>query len=50
MFAGEFFNLKFPSKSKILFILDTNLVNADNIHAISERYDVVVMIDHHTSF
>ena len=50
IFAGDFVPLKFPSKNKILFILDTNLVNAQNISMISEKYDSIFIIDHHTSF
>ena len=50
IFSGEFVPLKFPSNNKILFILDTCLVNYENIRIIGERYDFVVVIDHHTSF
>jgi hypothetical protein len=50
IFAGEFLPLKFPSKNKLLFVLDTNLVTAHNIALISEKYDAVFVIDHHTSF
>ncbi len=31
IFAGDYYPLKFPSGSKVLFILDTTLVSAQNI-------------------
>lgn len=50
MFAGEFYPLNFPGKKKILFIVDTNLATAENIAYMCKTHELVVMIDHHTSF
>ena len=50
IFAGEYYPLKFANSSKILFILDTMLVSAENIAEMCHTHDLVIMIDHHTSF
>lgn len=49
-FASEFFPLQFPNQKKVLFIVDTNLGSADNIESICKTHELVVVIDHHTSF
>jgi hypothetical protein len=49
-FAGEFYPLKFPSNNKLLIVVDTNLANAENLALLCKTHELVVLIDHHTSF
>ena len=42
--------MKFPSNHKILFIVDTNLSTVQNISQMCKTHELVIMIDHHTSF
>ena len=49
-FAGEYYPLKFPVSTKLLLILDTNLATVENIQNVCQNHELVLMIDHHTSF
>lgn len=49
-FAGEYYPLAFPGPKRLLLILDTNLAKAENVIDACKQHEMVVLVDHHTSF